>query len=74
MIDKEKLNRLRCNIDILSLSATPIPRSLNFALNGVKSISTLSTPIPSNKPIETFVSRWNDTIVGKALRTELDRG
>lgn len=73
VIDKEKLNKMRTNLDILSLSATPIPRSLNFALNWIKDISTISTPPPSKKPIKTFVSKWSEEIILKAIKDEFDR-
>ena len=70
---KEKIKKLRANIDILSLSATPIPRSLNLALSGLKKISILSTPPAKKKPIETIVTRWNESIIAHAIRYEMDR-
>lgn len=70
---KEKIKKLRANIDILSLSATPIPRSLNLALSGLKKISILSTPPAKKKPIETIVTRWNESTIAHAIRYELDR-
>ena len=73
VLDKEKLNRLKSSYDILSLSATPIPRSLNFALNWIKDISVISTPPPSKKPIDTFVMLWNDKVIHKAIDSELSR-
>lgn len=71
--DKEKISRIRTTVDILSLSATPIPRSLNLALSGVKKISLLTTPPPAKKPITTMVSAWNEKLVQEAIKRELER-
>lgn len=71
---KERIKKMRANIDILSLSATPIPRSLNLALSGLKKISLLTTPPKLKKPIETIVSAWNESTLRHAIRYELDRG
>jgi transcription-repair coupling factor (superfamily II helicase) len=57
---KERIKEIRANIDILSLSATPIPRSLNLALSGVRKISLLVTPPKQKKPIQTIISKWNE--------------
>lgn len=65
---------MRANIDILSLSATPIPRSLNLALSGLKKVSLLSTPPKKKKPIETIVSAWNEHTIHHAIGYELSRG
>lgn len=70
---KEKLKKLRANIDILSLSATPIPRSLNLALSGLRKISVLSTPPAKKKSIETIVTRWNESTIAHAIDFELGR-
>jgi transcription-repair coupling factor (superfamily II helicase) len=70
---KERIKKIKHGVDILSLSATPIPRSLNLALSGVKKISLLTTPPRERKPIETIVSRWNESIVIHAITHELDR-
>jgi transcription-repair coupling factor len=71
--DKEKIKELKDNIDILSMSATPIPRSLNMALNGIKSISMLTTPPEGRQPISTIVSRFNDNIILQAGKNEFAR-
>jgi len=73
-LDKEKINALKSNIDILSLSATPIPRSLNLALSGVKKISVLATPPPLKKAVTTVVLTWNETVIKEAVEKELARG
>lgn len=74
MLDKEKINALKSNIDILSLSATPIPRSLNLALSGVKKISVLTTPPPEKKAVSTIVMKWNEATIKDAVERELARG
>ncbi len=73
-MDKEKINALKSNIDILSLSATPIPRSLNLALSGVKKISVLTTPPPMKKAVTTIVAKWSETVIKEAVEKELARG
>ena len=70
--DKERIKELKGQIDILSLSATPIPRSLNMALNGLKQVSILKTPPYGRKPIETYVSRFSDEVIIDACRAEFE--
>lgn len=70
---KEKIKKIRAGIDILSLSATPIPRSLNLALSGLKKISVLATPPRKKKSIETIITRWNESILSTAIQTERGR-
>ena len=65
---------MRANIDILSLSATPIPRTLNLALSGLRKISILATPPQKKKAIRTIVSSWNEQIILHAMEHELARG
>lgn len=71
---KEKIKKIRVGIDILSLSATPIPRSLNLALSGLKKISLLATPPSEKKPIKTIITKWNESVIKKAIEFELGRG
>jgi transcription-repair coupling factor (superfamily II helicase) len=71
---KDRLKRLRANLDILSLSATPIPRSLNMALAHLRDISTIQTPPPGRLPIETFIEPFSDETVIQAIQKELKRG
>ena len=72
--DKEKIKELKANIDILSLSATPIPRSLNLALSGVRDISLLKTAPAGRKWVETYVSRYNEDLIVQAGLREFARG
>ncbi len=71
---KERLKQLRAQVDILALSATPIPRTLHMALLGIRDISNLTTPPLGRHPIETKVARESDAIVTHAVRREIDRG
>ena len=71
---KEKLKRMSANIDVLTLSATPIPRTLYFAMVGVRSFSTIETAPTNRKPIRTEVIRGSDDILKKAIQLELRRG
>lgn len=71
--DKEKIKKLRWNIDILSMSATPIPRSLNMTLNWLKDISLLNIAPTWKQAIETIVSDFNDKIIFNAWKKEFDR-
>ena len=71
--DKEWLKSLRASVDILTLTATPIPRTLHMALLGIRDISNLETPPPDRKAIETRITRWDDTTIRQAIRRELNR-
>ena len=71
---KEKLKRLRGNVDVLTLTATPIPRTLHMSLTGVRDISVISTPPEYRRAIITYVSEYNDGLVREAVGRELDRG
>lgn len=70
--DKEKIKKLKQNIDLLSMSATPIPRSLNMALSWIKNISILPTPPENRKWVETFVSKFDENIIFQACKKEFD--
>lgn len=72
--DKEQLKNLRMGCHVLALSATPIPRTLNMALSGLKDISTIETPPPGRLPIQTQVLPFSDELVKEAITLELDRG
>ena len=71
---KEKLRQLRANIDTLTLTATPIPRTLNFSLMGARDLSVIETPPRNRLPIQTELMRWNDEAVAEAVTRELRRG
>ena len=70
---KEKLKQFRENIDIISMSATPIPRTLYMSLSGIKDISIINTPPQNRLPIKTYVGEFNEQIVKNAIINELDR-
>jgi len=71
---KEKLKGMRADIDILSLSATPIPRTLYFSLAGLKNISNIQTPPPNRLAIKTYVLGRSGKIIREAIAKELERG
>lgn len=71
---KETLKALRTNVDVLSLSATPIPRTLEMAVTGIREMSTLATPPEDRLPVLTYVGAYEDAQVTAALRRELLRG
>jgi transcription-repair coupling factor (superfamily II helicase) len=72
--DKERLRQLRANVDTLTLTATPIPRTLNMSLGGLRDLSLITTPPAERMAIETFVCEWNDTLIREALLREIRRG
>jgi transcription-repair coupling factor (superfamily II helicase) len=71
---KERLKQLTHSIDILTTSATPIPRTLYLSLTGAKQMSTLKTPPPGRQPIRTIVSAFSPTLIQKHIELELNRG
>jgi transcription-repair coupling factor (superfamily II helicase) len=71
---KEKIKTLKSDIDVLTLSATPIPRTLYMSLSGVREMSLITTPPPSRRPISTHLSPYKIDAVATAIRQELDRG
>lgn len=71
---KETLKALRTNVDVLSLSATPIPRTLEMAITGIREMSTLATPPEDRLPVLTYVGAYEDSQVTAAIRRELMRG
>lgn len=71
---KETLKALRTNVDVLSLSATPIPRTLEMAVTGIREMSTLATPPEDRLPVLTYVGAYEDAQVTAAIRRELLRG
>lgn len=72
--DKEKLKSMKANIDCLSMSATPIPRTLHMSLLKIRDMSLLTTPPQTRKPVETIVDEYTDERVAKAIRQEVERG
>jgi transcription-repair coupling factor (superfamily II helicase) len=71
---KEQLKNLRSEVDVLTLTATPIPRTLNMAMSGLRDLSIIATPPVERHPIKTFVSPWNDGLIQEAVLRELKRG
>ena len=71
---KERLKQLRQNIDVLTLTATPIPRTLHMALAGARDMSIINTPPENRYPVQTYVVEYSKELVVEAIRRELDRG
>lgn len=74
VMQKETLKKIRANVDILTLTATPIPRTLNMALSHLKDISVINDPPEGRLPIKTIVAKKSDEIIKTALERELGRG
>jgi transcription-repair coupling factor (superfamily II helicase) len=74
VMHKERLKQLRQEVDVLTLSATPIPRTLHMALAGIRDMSTMETPPEDRLPIRTFVTEYSDEQVREAILREMDRG
>lgn len=71
---KEKLRELKHSVDTLTLTATPIPRTLQFSLMGARDMSIINTPPPNRQPVSTEVHTYSDEIVAEAIEYELSRG
>ena len=71
---KERLKEISKGVDVLTLSATPIPRTLNMALSGIRDMSTLEEPPSDRYPVQTFVMEHNNAILDDAIRREVERG
>lgn len=70
---KEKLRQLKSNVDTLTMTATPIPRTLQFSLMGARDLSNISTPPPNRYPVQTEVERFNPDIIREAINFEMSR-
>ncbi len=71
---KDRIKKLRTEVDVLTLSATPIPRTLHMAVGGMRELSLIATPPPERRAVRTFVTRWDDHVIREALQRELARG
>ena len=71
---KELLRQLKLEVDVLSMSATPIPRSLQMSMSGLRDISVIETPPEGRRPVRTWVGPWDEELVQKAIRREKERG
>ncbi len=71
---KELLRQLKLKVDVLAMSATPIPRTLQMSLAGLREISVIETPPEGRRPVRTYVGPYDDELVGRAIRREVERG
>src|SRR5713226_5305530 len=74
VMQKERLKKLRTQLDVLSLSATPIPRTLHMAVGGIRDMSVIQTPPEERQPIKTYVTVDDDELVKEVVTRELQRG
>ncbi len=74
VVHKEKIKKMRANVDVLTLTATPIPRTLQMALSGIRDLSLINNPPEGRRPILTYCVEYNDELVRRAILRELDRG
>lgn len=72
--DKEKIKKLKTNVDVLTLSATPIPRTLNMSLTGIKDMSLIEEPPEERYPVQTYVLEQDDQLLKEVIERELNRG
>lgn len=71
---KEKIKRIKAEVDVLTLTATPIPRTLQLSLLGIRDLSVISTPPEHRRPVKTFVARYDELVIKEAVSRELVRG
>jgi len=71
---KERIKKLRTNVDVITLSATPIPRTLQLAVGGIRNLSLITTAPQDRRAVRTFVCRWDDYLIKEAIERELSRG
>ncbi len=71
---KERLKAMRAEVDILTMTATPIPRTLNMAMSRMRDLSIIATPPAARHPIKTFITEWNDARITEACQREIGRG
>jgi transcription-repair coupling factor (superfamily II helicase) len=71
---KEKLKKMRTTVDVLALTATPIPRTLHMSMLGIRDVTVISTPPEYRRAIITYISEFDDAVVSEAIKREMDRG
>lgn len=71
---KERLKQMKANVDVLTLTATPIPRTLQMSLGGIRDLSVIQTPPEDRLPIRTYITEFDEDIIQEAIRRELRRG
>ena len=71
---KERLKQLRTEVDLLTLTATPIPRTLNMAMSGIRDLSIIATPPARRMAVKTLISEWDNGVIREALQREIQRG
>ena len=74
VVHKERMKQLRKDVDVLTLTATPIPRTLQLAVGGLRDLSLIATAPADRRAVRTFVARWDEHLIGEAIRRELARG
>ena len=72
--DKEKIKQLKTNVDVLTMTATPIPRTLHMSIVGIRDMSCLYEPPQNRRPVQTYVLEYDDEVIKEAITRELERG
>ena len=70
---KEKIKKIRAEVDVLTLTATPIPRTLQMSLLGIRDLSVISSPPEHRRPVKTFVAQYDDLVIKEAVYREMQR-
>lgn len=74
VLHKERMKKFKRDVDVLSLSATPIPRTLYFSLAGIRDMSLITTPPLDRSPVKTYVLQWSEKVIREVILREIDRG
>lgn len=71
--DKEKIKQLKINVDVLTMTATPIPRTLNMSISGIRDMSCLYEPPNDRRAVQTYVLEYDEQVIQEAITKELER-
>ena len=72
--DKEKIKQLKTNVDVLTMTATPIPRTMQMSIVGIRDMSVIYEPPHNRRPVQTYVLEYDEEVIREAITKELERG